>query len=271
MAIAVALCGFNDTEHRLFDGIFRVSATRGSQYSRWQDTSPDTPQIYLVKQGKDEGVARWQELTEVFSNVSAPILEIGDRSTEGWKQLARRAGRDTPQLLKPISATRLLDALDELIASRTGSGTLLGDDVSMDEIGALDSQVVGTANSRFRGKVALVVDDSASLRLQMDITLNKKLGMRADFAADGATAVKKFQLGSYDIVFLDVMLPDTDGFSICKQIRREFHSKVPVVMLTSRDGRRDQLKGVLVQADDYLIKPVAAEKLEQTLEKYLTV
>ncbi len=272
MSISTALCGFNGTEQRLFEGIFRVSMTRQRRYGLWSEGTDAAPDIYLVKQGKQEGVDRWRTLADRFANRDAPVLEIGDAQTQGWKGLSEQLGKETPFLLKPISATRLLDTLDALVEAHSGQpqGVMFDDDVSMEELNELDRQIQGgVASGPMRGKSALVVDDSASLRLQMDITLAKKYGMRVDFAADGATALRKLQNREYDITFLDVMLPDLDGFEICKRIRRDYQSKAPVVMMTSRDGRRDQLKGVLVQADSYLIKPVSADEIEKTLLRFL--
>ncbi len=269
----VALCGFTAIEVRLFHGIFRVSATREQHYRAWDEGSDDqAPSLYLVKQGKPQAFDLWQRWSERFGNQGAPILEIGTPESAGWTRLSEHAGREIPSLLKPVSAKRLLDTLDELQPQEreSASGALISDDVSLDEINAIDRELNAPGEAKIgRGKRVLVVDDSASLRLQMHITLEKKHGMRTDFAADGAAALRKLELRSFDIVFLDVMLPDMDGFEICRHIRREFGSKVPVVMLTSRNGRRDQLMGVLVQVDDYLVKPVAAGRLEQVLEKHL--
>lgn len=290
----VALCAFTDMEQRLFEGIFRVSSTRTQAYRRWQEGSIEPPDIYLVKQGKDLALDAWRELTDCYANPQAPTVEIGTLETRGWQALTEVAGRHCPELLKPISANRLLDLLDQLSQQLplqadepaplepapipeppaeeppVNTGPLIDDHASLEEIHAIERQSLGALpNSPVRGKTVLVVDDSASLRLQMDISLGKQHRMRTDFAADGATAKRKLALREYDIIFLDVMLPDMDGFEICRHIRRELHSRVPVVMLTSRDGRRDQLKGVLVQADDYLIKPVAAEQLDKALYRHL--
>ena len=273
--IEVALCGFTEMEDRLFEGIFRVSEKRQKSYRRWSDETGNPPAIYLVKQGKSSALELWKSYTDHYGN-AAPTIQVGTRETIGWGELNELAGREVPCLTKPISAVKMLDTLDGLNLApppEVDRGMLIDDSVELDELMAMDRDTQrvggGEIDALTRGKRTLVVDDSASLRLQLDISLGKKHGMRVDFAADGATALKKLASRKYDIVFLDVMLPDMDGFEICKKIRREFRSKVPVVMLTSRDGRRDQLKGVMVEADSYLIKPVSTDQLERTLAEHL--
>ncbi len=273
-AQVVALCGFSATEARLFDAIFRVSAGRSQRYSRWNEGWAERPDLYLIKQGNAKALDLWRQCRDHFANHDAITLQIGTEQAQPWGELRTLAGREIPLLLKPISATRLLDTLDQLLSpsqeDALGEAILIGDDASLADLDAINRDAIDSDHeSSGRGRRVLVVDDSASLRLQLDITLGKKHGMRVDFAADGVTALRKLESRSYDIIFLDVMLPDMDGFEICKRIRRQFRLKTPVVMLTSRAGRRDQLKGVMVEADSYLIKPVASEELESTLERLL--
>ena len=75
-----------------------------------------------------------------------------------------------------------------------------------------------------------------------------------DTAEDGNTAIHKVSVNFYDLVVLDVMLPDTDGFSICQTLRRSGHT-VPILMLTARGAVADRVQGLDCGADDYLTKP----------------
>lgn len=72
-------------------------------------------------------------------------------------------------------------------------------------------------------------------------------------AQDGATALEYLQTQQFDLVILDVMLPDIDGFSICRELRA--YSDVPILFLTARCREEDQLYGYALGCDDYLLKP----------------
>ena len=75
-----------------------------------------------------------------------------------------------------------------------------------------------------------------------------------DHAADGDTALFKFETTAYDAVILDVMLPGRDGFSVCRAIRAA-GSVVPILMLTARDEVDSRIAGLDCGADDYMVKP----------------
>jgi heavy metal response regulator len=85
-------------------------------------------------------------------------------------------------------------------------------------------------------------------------------GYAVDLASDGAEALHWIAIAEYDVIILDVMLPDTDGMSLCDQIRtRGLHT--PVLMVTARDTIDDRVAGLDSGADDYLIKPFAFAEL----------
>jgi two-component system copper resistance phosphate regulon response regulator CusR len=75
-----------------------------------------------------------------------------------------------------------------------------------------------------------------------------------DLAEDGERALFQTETNDYDIMILDIMLPKHDGFSVCRRVR-EAGLKIPILMLTARDGLEDQIEGLNAGADDYLAKP----------------
>src|SRR5271157_2596603 len=81
-----------------------------------------------------------------------------------------------------------------------------------------------------------------------------------DLAHEGHSGLDLALSGTYDVVILDVMLPDIDGIEICRQMRAE-HVMSPVLMLTARGAIEDRVMGLNVGADDYLTKPFAMEEL----------
>jgi DNA-binding response OmpR family regulator len=100
----------------------------------------------------------------------------------------------------------------------------------------------------------LIVEDDPAVRDVLRIALERE-GMTVEAVRNGEAALESFRsVGSLDLVILDIMLPDTDGITLCQELRRS--SDVPVIMLTAREGERNVVLGLEVGADDYVTKPV---------------
>ncbi len=100
-------------------------------------------------------------------------------------------------------------------------------------------------------KILVVEDDPAIQALLYDFL--EEAGYGVVLAGDGMEALAKYETQEFDLVLLDVMLPKLDGFGVCRAIRRT--SKVPVMMLTALDGEESQIRGLDLEADDYITKP----------------
>src|SRR5258708_14116036 len=104
----------------------------------------------------------------------------------------------------------------------------------------------------------LVVDDEAHIIELARIYLTRE-GYEVEGVGDGAQALTRFGQVKPDLVVLDIMLPGTDGLTICKEIRKQ--SQVPIIMLTAKDEVTDKVVGLEVGADDYLTKPFHPQEL----------
>jgi heavy metal response regulator len=89
-----------------------------------------------------------------------------------------------------------------------------------------------------------------------------------DVCGDGEDALYYAQANSYDLIILDVMLPERDGFSVCQEIRKA-GNLTPILMLTAKDQLEDKIKGLQVGADDYLTKPFAFVELLARIQALL--
>jgi len=120
---------------------------------------------------------------------------------------------------------------------------------------------------------ALVVDDSSVIRRLMSIAL-ERMGLEADFVENGEKALRRLDEtnAEYDIIFLDIMMDGMDGYKVCKLIKSKPNTKeIPVIMLTSRDGAIDKIRGKLSGADHYLTKPVKMLEFKKTIRTYVPV
>jgi two-component system, OmpR family, response regulator RegX3 len=104
----------------------------------------------------------------------------------------------------------------------------------------------------------LVVDDDPGVLDVVAFTLRRE-GFDVDEERDGARALAAARARDYDIVILDVMLPEMSGTDVCHALRAE--SDVPIVMLTARDAERDRVQGLELGADDYVTKPFSSAEL----------
>jgi len=104
----------------------------------------------------------------------------------------------------------------------------------------------------------LVVDDEPRLLAFLRSELRAS-GYRVSVATDGKGALRAFAARGPDLVILDVMLPDMDGFEVCRRLREE--SSVPILMLTARIHDTDKVEGLDAGADDYLTKPFSTSEL----------
>jgi DNA-binding response OmpR family regulator len=108
----------------------------------------------------------------------------------------------------------------------------------------------------------LVVEDDPSIRMGLEDTLTAK-GYQVDVVSKGAEGAEKALSGRYDLVVLDVMLPDIDGFEVCRRIRtyRTTARRVPVIFLSARGAELDRVRGLELGADDYVTKPFSLMEL----------
>jgi DNA-binding response OmpR family regulator len=115
----------------------------------------------------------------------------------------------------------------------------------------------------------LVVDDEPEAVELLDFNL-RQAGYAVTTAGDGAEALKKARTQSPDMIVLDVMLPEMDGFEICKSLRLDSATaKIPIIMLTAKAAEIDRVLGLELGADDYLTKPFSPRELLLRIKKIL--
>lgn len=107
-------------------------------------------------------------------------------------------------------------------------------------------------------KHVLVVDDEAGLRQLVRLYLEKE-GMLVTEAASGYEAMEKIEKNSFDLLILDLMMPEGDGWSVARKVRQKMD--LPIIMLTARGEEMDRLLGFELGADDYVVKPFSPREL----------
>lgn len=105
----------------------------------------------------------------------------------------------------------------------------------------------------------LIVEDDIDLRETVQLYIERE-GLRCLGADNGTDGIAQIQRFRPNLVVLDIMMPDLDGFQVCQQVRAA-GCFVPILMLTARVEEGDRLKGLAIGADDYLTKPFSAKEL----------
>ena len=113
----------------------------------------------------------------------------------------------------------------------------------------------------------LVVDDEPSI-VDSVATVLRYEGFEVDVAHSGRTAIEKVTTGSFDLIVLDVMLPDLDGFEVTRRIRAD-GLDVPILFLTAKSEVEDRIAGLTIGADDYVAKPFSLMEIVARLRAIL--
>lgn len=241
----VAMLGLSETEQRVLKSIARISVSRASNYEFVDLDSACQNDVVLIDGDSPQAVQSWRNAPR-----NEPAVFVSSTEIEGQKCLRR-----------PIMGARLLALLDEV--------------TSKQRLPTSESSLPRTPTAAFASpqsvtkSLALVVDDSPTVRKHIEQGL-APFGLNVDFAETGEEALDRLAASSYDIVFLDVVLPGIDGYAVCKAIKKDRRMKsTPVIMLTGKSSTFDRIKGSLAGCDTYLTKPVEYELFQNVVKKYI--
>ncbi len=259
-SFSVAVIGISDSERQILKNIFKLSSYRTRSYAL-KDT-PAEAEILIVNESTKDAINDAMRAQESQIR-KAPIVLVATSQTPSYTYIIRR----------PFGATRVLSVLDkvaikelsfvpELVISDDNELSSSAADVLKDPVKSEPQQ------KRFR---ALVVDDSLAVRKLMELEF-RMLNIAADFAENASQAFELIRRVKYDIILLDVVLPDIDGYKVCRNIKKEKATKdTPVLMLTSKSSTFDRVRGKLSGCNSYLTKPAQSDTFQQIIRKYIPV
>jgi two-component system, OmpR family, response regulator VicR len=113
----------------------------------------------------------------------------------------------------------------------------------------------------------LYVEDDSTLGFITSENLERK-GYEVELSQDGESALQLFRSNQFDICLLDVMLPKLDGFTLARIIRKE-NEEIPIIFISAKTLTEDKIEGLLLGADDYIVKPFNIEELTLKIEIFL--
>jgi len=247
----VAVFGLGRKFQRLMEIVLRHARHNQYRYVLTPARAPGEYDIALV----DMTVRGGPEVASTLRLLpqARPVVRVGRRNDEA-------RGRD--DLLQATFTMNLLKTLnrvvDEVLLGRQAGPAPHAHPVMVD----------GETNAPRRAR-ALVVDDSAAVRRQLAVALHR-MAVDSEGASSAAEALAMLASTRYELVFVDVVMPDVDGYQLTRAIKRDpALRRVPVVILTGRSSPFDLARGALAGCDSYLVKPVALQSLRDTVFRQL--
>lgn len=253
------IADLDEREWRVLTSAARLTTGRARAYV-FEPFTGVVPDIYLVDGENPDTLQTWKTMT-VWNPAPTVLLKANPDPAPEKREFTR--------LLAPSCLLKLVTLLDQISVQefRFLPELCIGkEDTSADHAAVVSASPSSAGKSRFS---ALVVDDSSTVRAQVGLGL-KIFGVSADFAESAEQAFELLAKHSYDIAFLDVVLPGADGYQICKTIKKhQHHRDTVVIMLTSKSSTFDRVKASLAGCDTFLTKPVQNEQFQEVLGKYL--
>ena len=114
----------------------------------------------------------------------------------------------------------------------------------------------------------LIVDDDPHIRELIHVILSKE-GVSIVEAADGEAALSILETEKIDLIILDIMMPNMDGWTFCQEVRTYYSDTLPILMLTAKGETAQKVRGFDLGADDYMVKPFAAAELAARVKALL--
>lgn len=276
---SVAVVGASERDIEILERVFGITRYRQRCYKLVviNDVSSASElaraveaDIHVLNVTNPKAIVCWQRFAATVSREKRkPVLRLGQKATD-------ESNVSEFVIPWPINPAKLLQTLDNFTIRHLHyyPEFEIGSEVEPSSAVVHNIKAIGTTTqikqeARQKAIRVLVADDSLAVRRQLTIEFDS-MDAHLDSVADGDAAVKATEQEKYDVIFLDVVMPGLDGYSVCKNIRRSALNKTtPVIMLTSRSSKFDKLKGILAGCDTYLTKPINHNEFKEITQKHL--
>lgn len=247
----VAVFGLATRMRKLLEIVLRHARNNRYHYALAVDPAAGAFDIALVDMTADGGPEVASTLQRALQG--RPVIKIGRRSDPQ---------RPRDDLLYSLFVADLLGALNGFVETQ------------LREPPAVAASRPGwpgpiIENGMTRRPRALVVDDSPTVRRQLAVALGQ-MGIDTEAVEGAREALDVLRLRRYELCFVDVIMPEIDGFRLTREIKRDPATRpTSVVILTSRSSPLDLARGALAGCNCYLVKPVSLQSLRETVARQL--
>ncbi len=267
MQLTIALCGLSARNARVLSYVINSTRIDGDALRSVGQDTDERVHIAVVDAASPEGIVAYRGLRD--ANPDLVSITVSEQGLTG----------DSPYKIESRSLfLKIIGTLTKLIEFEHGQKKrwLPAEVVIKDrqttqiEVMAVAQGSAVSADALSGGELyALVVDDSLAVREQLCGAL-LRLGINSESAENAETALSMIEQCRFDIAFFDVVMPGSDGYELCRNVRRNPHTRsMPVLMLTSRSSPFDRARGMLAGCDHYLTKPITWETFSRVVDKAL--
>jgi CheY-like chemotaxis protein len=232
-----------------------VVHTRAEALARLQ--SRETFDLAILDQQlpEIEGLKLAEEIRRLPGGRTLPLVLLSSTRLRAGDAMASSLGISV-FIYKPIRRAQLLDALSRALEGRQ----------QVKKTPAI-SEIDGTLASRLPLRILLADDNPVNLKVGRSYL--EKMGYRVALAGNGIEVIQAMELQPYDVIFLDVQMPEMDGFEAARQIRRRWRDPRPsLIAITGNAMQGDREKCLEAGMDDYIAKPVRVKDLEAVLLRW---
>lgn len=254
----VTLLGMSPKDRRMIEIVLTRSANKRFEYVVLGEAdSTAAANVAVIDANVPPALQQLSEARSRNSNIIAIFVSDDGRQGDSAFRIVRR------MLLSQIGG-----ALDHAVVTSASVPAAAAASARADHRGA--PLAAAPAQVQDAGPLrAMVIDDSTTVRTQIDAALSR-IGFKIEQAANADEASSILLRASFDLVFLDVVMPGTDGYTFCRNVRANKHTKsLPVVMLTSRSSPFDRARGALAGCDTYLVKPIDLKTFHTAVDRVM--
>jgi len=207
------------------------------------------------------GISLASELSHIPGG-GPPVIMIINPSSISEIQELRRDIKVSACLFKPLREVAFLNSVAKAFGKETSKNKIKEDrDYIRESIGSHPG----------KNKVRIMLVEDNEMNQKLGIAMLKRLGCEFDTALNGREALEKFEPGIYDIILMDVQMPEMDGIESTRQIRLKegnYDLKVPIIAMTAYAMSGDKKRCLDAGMDDFISKPVKLEKLQKMIENF---
>jgi two-component system, cell cycle response regulator len=261
-SINTAILSSRDT--RLIKTVISFTKAKQFLFNIVDVTAAGSDRLDIAIVSAHDELAESQLTRAIQQNPSLEVLFIG-------ADLAQ-VGNKKNHLLHKKLVSDLVPTLERLASSLSAPQAANPAQAPAPQLASVSrpAQVLHIATKPQRERLrALVVDDSPTVRTQLVQTV-ERMGMACDSAESAAVALRILEQRSYDVIYVDVVMPDMDGYKLTREIKRSAtHKATPVIILTSQSSPFDRARGALAGCDTFLTKPVDVKRFYEATAKVL--
>jgi signal transduction histidine kinase/DNA-binding response OmpR family regulator len=243
----------HDNVHRLLDK-FGINYT----YKTYEDNSIDGT-IFHIEQKKDlyhlvfimdkpdhEGFLMAQQLKESKLSEQFPVIMVSSNDQPGNYVRSKSLGIDY-YLIQPFESNEIYNIIRQNFSGLSDQGSV-------------------TPINKIKSKIEILVAEDNIINQRVTQSIFKHLGYEIDIARNGIEAVEMASLKSYDIIFMDLLMPGMDGIAATTELRKK-QIKIPIIAITAADESEKKSEAFTAGMNDFITKPIKLESIKQLLIK----